>query len=202
MRFAGVCGARGAQRSGLFDPGGHIQCGGDTVCDVSGRRERSLTGVSPFYGHNYHEVTARNRQGNVEFDDQHWKVLSPAAKDLVSKMIVVDPLQRLTAREVLAHEWFRMDHSKGAVLATAQENMEKYNDKNRFNLEKIKPEFSMLSCTPLLSTKYAHGQASPPAPLVPGTKNPYLGCSPAVLPGPLLGEGKAAAEVVHAFADG
>jgi serine/threonine protein kinase len=144
----------------------------------------SLTGTSPFYGRNYHEVLRKNKEGVVKFDDKHWEPLSPQARDLVSKLVAINPAERLTAQQALAHPWFNMDHSEAAVLSTAQENMAKYNAANRFNLEKIKPEFSMLSCTPLLNGRASPGDRSP-APSADKGRWAYVGVSPMLHPAKL-----------------
>uniref|UniRef100_A0A8D0AQX9 Ribosomal protein S6 kinase n=1 Tax=Sander lucioperca TaxID=283035 RepID=A0A8D0AQX9_SANLU len=48
-----------------------------------------------------------NRIGNGHFSlaGGNWDTVSEAAKDLVSKMLHVDPHQRLTAKQVLKHPW-------------------------------------------------------------------------------------------------
>lgn len=65
-------------------------------------------------------------------------------------MVDLDPKKRITASEALHHPWFTIIHSQSTLLSTAQENMQKYNDKERFNMEKMKPEFSMVMCTPIM----------------------------------------------------
>ena len=141
----------------------------------------SLTGQSPFYGKNYHETLSKNQRGVILFEDRHWKALRPEAKDLVSKMVAVRPADRLTAHDALAHPWFHSDLSVPLMLATACENMKKYNDKNRFNLEKIKPEFSMVTCTPLMNSRQGGSgvQESPLMQSKGGAANPFWSHSPA-----------------------
>ena len=75
-------------------------------------------------------------------------------------MVAKDPKNRLTASEVLRHPWFTMKHTKLVILTNAQENIKKYQNTNRFNLSKIKPEFSMVTCTPLLNSRFS-GKDSP-----------------------------------------
>jgi serine/threonine protein kinase len=143
-----------------------------------------LTGKSPFLGKNYHDTLAKNQRGVVQFDDKDWKNLRPEARDLVSRMVAVRPAERLTAHEALAHAWFHEEAKVPLMLATACENMMKYNDKARFNLEKIKPEFSMVTCTPLMSARNG-GSGVHDSPLMQPQgrpTNPFYAHSPAPVP--------------------
>ena len=45
-------------------------------------------------------------EGRYELDSK-WDSISPDAKDLVQKLLQVDPTQRLSAREVLEHPWLQ-----------------------------------------------------------------------------------------------
>lgn len=42
-------------------------------------------------------------RGHIDFQSDPWPSISPAAKDLVRKMLNSDPKQRLTAQEVLGN---------------------------------------------------------------------------------------------------
>ena len=118
----------------------------------------------------------KNKEGTVVFEELAWKPLSPEARDLATKMVAKNPEERLTAKDALMHPWFKSEHAGSIVLLTALENMKKYNDKNRFNMEKIKPEFSMVTCTPLLRSRGPDsGQNSPS-----GLPNPFIAQSPQV----------------------
>jgi len=46
------------------------------------------------------------KKGEYEFDERWWSEVSPEAKDLISKLMTVDPDKRLTARAALRHPWF------------------------------------------------------------------------------------------------
>jgi serine/threonine protein kinase len=50
--------------------------------------------------------------GKYVFHSPYWDSVSPEAKDLVSKLLVVDPSERITAKGVLAHPWLRTASSK------------------------------------------------------------------------------------------
>lgn len=49
------------------------------------------------------------KRGEYEFDERWWSEVSPEAKDLISKLMTVDPEKRLTAKAALRHPWFLAD---------------------------------------------------------------------------------------------
>uniref|UniRef100_A0A8C6UHF2 non-specific serine/threonine protein kinase n=1 Tax=Neogobius melanostomus TaxID=47308 RepID=A0A8C6UHF2_9GOBI len=51
------------------------------------------------------EILNRIGNGHFSLTGGNWDTVSEAAKDLVSKMLHVDPHQRLTAKQVLRHPW-------------------------------------------------------------------------------------------------
>ena len=51
------------------------------------------------------EILARIGEGKVVLAGGNWDSVSPSSKDLVLRMLHVDPLQRWTAAQVLSHPW-------------------------------------------------------------------------------------------------
>lgn len=49
------------------------------------------------------------KKGMYEFPDQYWSKISPQAKDVVKRLMCVDPSKRATLEEILEHEWIRSD---------------------------------------------------------------------------------------------
>ena len=45
------------------------------------------------------------RSPQFEFFQEDWEDISEPAKDLISKLLVVDPSRRITAQAALQHEW-------------------------------------------------------------------------------------------------
>lgn len=45
------------------------------------------------------------QEGKYEFPDKDWAHISFAAKDLISRLLVRDAKQRLSAAQVLQHPW-------------------------------------------------------------------------------------------------
>jgi serine/threonine protein kinase len=57
--------------------------------------------------------------GKYTFHDRYWKNVSVDAKDLIKKVLVVNPKERLTAIKALQHPWFtRNDHVTESELLT------------------------------------------------------------------------------------
>lgn len=52
------------------------------------------------------EVWRYMRRGEFDFDAPEWQNISYAVKDLISKLLVVNPNRRLNIDEVLDHPWF------------------------------------------------------------------------------------------------
>jgi MAP kinase interacting serine/threonine kinase len=56
------------------------------------------------------------QQGKFEFHTKEWSAVSGPAKDLIRKLLVKDAQKRLSARDVLYHEW--LDNNNQAALVT------------------------------------------------------------------------------------
>lgn len=65
-----------------------------------------LSGRPPFNGRTRAELYINIRNCNFNFDREEWAGVSDAAKALIRGMLVLNPAQRLSAKEVLEHEWF------------------------------------------------------------------------------------------------
>jgi calcium-dependent protein kinase len=69
-----------------------------------------LTGRPPFVAASDAEIFELILKGEVPFPEERWKKISPAAKDLVERMLTYDPLKRITAKEALGHPWIKQGH--------------------------------------------------------------------------------------------
>lgn len=65
-----------------------------------------IVGYPPFRGSNDREIIKNVAKGVLEFPGEEWAGASTEVKDLIKKMIVMDPTQRLTADQVMDHAWF------------------------------------------------------------------------------------------------
>uniref|UniRef100_A0A7N0UZS0 non-specific serine/threonine protein kinase n=1 Tax=Kalanchoe fedtschenkoi TaxID=63787 RepID=A0A7N0UZS0_KALFE len=64
-----------------------------------------LSGVPPFWGETQQGIFDAVLKGEIDFDSDPWPIISDSAKDLIQKMLCMNPKQRLTAHEVLCHPW-------------------------------------------------------------------------------------------------
>jgi len=76
-----------------------------------------LCGFPPFY----HESTAalykQIKKGEFDFPAPYWSNISDSAKDLVRKLLTVDPEKRFTAAQVLSHAWIGGSAASSAPLS-------------------------------------------------------------------------------------
>jgi serine/threonine protein kinase len=86
---------------------------------------------------------------DITFEDSVWNRISNEGKDLTKKLVERDPELRISAKEALSHPWFTLEYTDAHSLAIAEFNINKYCNKGYFNVESIKPDFSMVRFIPL-----------------------------------------------------
>ena len=64
-----------------------------------------LCGFPPFYADNDAQLFEKIKRGQYEFLRPYWDPISETAKDFIDKMLRVDPKQRITCEQALAHPW-------------------------------------------------------------------------------------------------
>ena len=85
-----------------------------------------LVGFPPFYGEHEPTLFENIKKANYSFDDPAWEMVSDEAKDLVSKLLVVDPRNRMSAVDALKHPWCcsqRPQSSLDSVGPNVKKNM-------------------------------------------------------------------------------
>lgn len=85
-----------------------------------------LCGYPPFGGKNHAVVLDKVAHGAFAFEAPYWDAVSPAAKDLVQKLLTVDRRQRLRAEDIERHPWMAMgeDEEDGEVGGEEEEQQE------------------------------------------------------------------------------
>lgn len=94
-----------------------------------------LCGFPPFYEEHTPELFKVIKKGEYDFPEPYWDDVSEEAKDLINKLLVVDPAKRLTAAQVFEHEWMKPEYysdNPKKALVHFQGNLRKYNAKRKF----------------------------------------------------------------------
>ncbi len=73
-----------------------------------------LGGYPPFYDESEPRLFRKIREGKPDYDDPVWKEVSPEAKDLLDKLLNVNPKERLTVEKALAHPWMKQVEKEGS----------------------------------------------------------------------------------------
>ena len=102
-----------------------------------------LCGYPPFYNKNDGRLFESIMAGQYEFHSPYWDNISVEAKDLIKKLLVVNPQQRLTASQAMEHEWFKMEKtvlSKKGHTSEFRENLQKHNSTRKASMAALKVE--------------------------------------------------------------
>lgn len=68
-----------------------------------------LCGFPPFYDDDHHLLTSKILNGDYVFLKPWWDEISLDAKDLICKMLTINPDERITIKEIWKHPWIK-DH--------------------------------------------------------------------------------------------
>ncbi|KAI3717898.1 hypothetical protein L1987_69809 [Smallanthus sonchifolius] len=66
-----------------------------------------LSGVPPFWAETEKGIFDEVLKGEIDFESDPWPSISASAKDLVRRMLTLDPKKRITSAQVLEHPWIR-----------------------------------------------------------------------------------------------
>jgi len=90
-----------------------------------------LSGYPPFYSENEPELYEIILSGDYFFHSPYWDGISREAKDLIAHLLARDPKKRLSASEVLQHNWFKSDSSHTPMSPVMREKLKAHNNKRR-----------------------------------------------------------------------
>lgn len=65
-----------------------------------------LTRKALFEGSRYDEVYKRNKEMNINYQDPRYAAVDPQAMDLLQRMLLADPKQRISAAQAIRHPYF------------------------------------------------------------------------------------------------
>lgn len=70
-----------------------------------------LCGFPPFYDDDHHQLTMKILNGDYVFLKPWWDEISLEAKDLICKMLTINPNERITIGEIWSHPWVKSHYS-------------------------------------------------------------------------------------------
>jgi len=91
-----------------------------------------LCGFPPFYDDDNDKLFELISKGKVEFPKPYWENISDTAKDLITKLLNVDPKKRLRSDEILAHPWMVGDVTPRKNLPNITDKIREYNARKKF----------------------------------------------------------------------
>lgn len=106
-----------------------------------------LVGYPPFIEEDQRVLFRKIRLGDYCFLEEDWSGISKEAKNLITKLLIVDPDQRWTASQALGHKWFtgldstrplspdisqKIDMLKLSISAFGNKNRHENKDYNSF----------------------------------------------------------------------
>eukprot|EP01117_Protostelium_nocturnum_P012262 TRINITY_DN450_c1_g1_i1.p1 TRINITY_DN450_c1_g1~~TRINITY_DN450_c1_g1_i1.p1 ORF type:complete len:348 (-),score=97.94 TRINITY_DN450_c1_g1_i1:158-1051(-) len=95
-----------------------------------------LCGFPPFYGESLPEVFEQIMKADFDFPDPYWTEVSDDAKDFISKLLVVEPKKRPTAKEAQQHTWIKkLGQDKKLNI---NPKLEKFNSTRRMSQANLK----------------------------------------------------------------
>jgi len=93
-----------------------------------------LGGYPPFIESTQRDLFRKIRKGEYEFHEEYWGTVSSEAKNLISSLLTVDPVERLNADEALRNPWITAgeDALAGKDLGANLEKFKAFNAKRKF----------------------------------------------------------------------
>ncbi|XP_023202083.1 calcium/calmodulin-dependent protein kinase type II delta 1 chain isoform X5 [Xiphophorus maculatus] len=82
-----------------------------------------LVGYPPFWDEDQHRLYQQIKAGAYDFPSPEWDTVTAEAKDLINKMLTINPAKRVTAADALKHPWI-CQRSTVASMVHRQETVE------------------------------------------------------------------------------
>jgi len=127
-----------------------------------------LSGCSPFAADEEDAILTLVAQAKYEFHDAEWSAISSEAKDLISRLLVIDPQKRLSMEQLLEHAWLKdAVAASRALIAGAKKGGGKQQPASI-------PQGSPPAKPPPPATRTADGEATRAAAPATGEINPMV----------------------------
>uniref|UniRef100_A0A4W6FVT2 calcium/calmodulin-dependent protein kinase n=1 Tax=Lates calcarifer TaxID=8187 RepID=A0A4W6FVT2_LATCA len=109
-----------------------------------------LVGYPPFWDEDQHRLYQQIKAGAYDFPSPEWDTVTPEAKDLINKMLTINPSKRITAAEALKHPWI-CQRSTVASMMHRQETVEclkKFNARRKLKVRLLAILHFSIICSP------------------------------------------------------
>uniref|UniRef100_A0A8D3E5Z4 calcium/calmodulin-dependent protein kinase n=1 Tax=Scophthalmus maximus TaxID=52904 RepID=A0A8D3E5Z4_SCOMX len=113
-----------------------------------------LVGYPPFWDEDQHRLYQQIKAGAYDFPSPEWDTVTPEAKDLINKMLTINPAKRITAAEALKHPWI----SHRSTVASCMHRQETVECLKKFNARR-KLKGAILT-TMLATRNFSGGKSS------------------------------------------
>uniref|UniRef100_A0ACB8EIE0 Calcium/calmodulin-dependent protein kinase type II subunit alpha n=1 Tax=Sphaerodactylus townsendi TaxID=933632 RepID=A0ACB8EIE0_9SAUR len=111
-----------------------------------------LVGYPPFWDEDQHRLYQQIKAGAYDFPSPEWDTVTPEAKDLINKMLTINPSKRITAAEALKHPWI----SHRSTVASCMHRQETVDCLKKFNARrKLKKEKAFLDIAKILYLQHS-----------------------------------------------
>ena len=94
-----------------------------------------LAGFPPFAADVQDDLFESIIEGHFEFEPEYWDGISEDAKDLIRRLLNVDPASRISAKECLSHVWIRQHAPRASSVPISPrviENLRRFQQDNIF----------------------------------------------------------------------
>uniref|UniRef100_A0A8C3VI86 calcium/calmodulin-dependent protein kinase n=1 Tax=Catharus ustulatus TaxID=91951 RepID=A0A8C3VI86_CATUS len=108
-----------------------------------------LVGYPPFWDEDQHRLYQQIKAGAYDFPSPEWDTVTPEAKDLINKMLTINPAKRITASEALKHPWI----CQRSTVASMMHRQETVDCLKKFNARrKLKVGVQTCACVQDIDT--------------------------------------------------
>uniref|UniRef100_A0A8C5QWQ1 Serine/threonine kinase 33 n=1 Tax=Leptobrachium leishanense TaxID=445787 RepID=A0A8C5QWQ1_9ANUR len=99
-----------------------------------------LSGEPPFKAKSEEKLFEQIRKGEMNFSADVWQSVSEAARDVLQRLLNVDPAHRMTARELLDHPWLKGETRVLQRLLNVLEMMREWKDEDSEEVQPVDGE--------------------------------------------------------------
>jgi serine/threonine protein kinase len=90
-----------------------------------------LAGIPPFYSDNTDKTLTMIKEGDYDFPEENWNMISDDAKELIKGLLTIDPKKRISASQALESNWMKNEELESHDLGVNLEVMKEFNAKRK-----------------------------------------------------------------------